>query len=349
MKAAVLVDLRRIEFQDKPKPVIQSGEALIKVEYCGICGSDVHGYQNGIVIPVGTVMGHELTGVVAEVGDGVHHVQPGDRVVVKPSAPCRSCYWCRRGQYSICPKRRKTTIGVNQENDGAFAEYVKVRYPGQMLFKLPSGLQAKEGALAEPFSIALHGVRLSRFKSGDCAMIIGAGMIGLGVLQILKLERISRIIMLEISEERSRVARALGADIVLNPISEGEGLKDRIYELTDGIGADLIFDCAGVPMAFQMSMDCVKSGGQILVIGVYEQKVPFSLWDLLHREIEVKGVFSSYDEFQEVIELLSKGKINTDLFISDVISAKDLVEKGFESLLASKDLIKIIVKMDEWQ
>ena len=97
MKAAVLVDLRRIEFQDKPKPLIQSGEALIKVEYCGICGSDVHGYQNGIVIPVGTVMGHELTGVVAEVGDGVHHVQPGDWVVVKPSAPCRSCYWCRRG------------------------------------------------------------------------------------------------------------------------------------------------------------------------------------------------------------------------------------------------------------
>ena len=180
-------------------------------------------------------------------------------------------------------------------------------------------------------------------------MIIGAGMIGLGVLQILKLERISKIIMLEISEEKSRVARALGADIVLNPISEGDGLKDHIFDLTDGIGADLVFDCAGVPMAFQMSMECVKSGGQILVIGVYEQKVPFSLWDLLHREIEVKGVFSSYDEFQEVIELLSEGKINTDLFVSSVISIKDLVQKGFEPLLASKDLIKIIVRMDEWQ
>jgi threonine dehydrogenase-like Zn-dependent dehydrogenase len=172
-------------------------------------------------------------------------------------------------------------------------------------------------------------------------MIIGAGMIGLGVLQILKLERISKIIVLEISEERSQVARALGADIVLNPISEGEGLKDRIYELTDGIGADLIYDCAGVPMAFQTSMDCVKSGGQILVIGVYEQKVPFSLWDLLHREIEVKGVFSSYDEFQEVIELLSEGKINTDLFISSVISQR-YGEKGLRP--AHSKAIKIIVK-----
>ena len=349
MKAAVLVDLRRIEIQNKPKPVIRSGEALVKVEYCGICGSDVHGYQNGIVIPVGTVMGHEFTGVVAEVGEGVYCVQPGDRVVVKPSAPCRSCYWCRRGQYSICPNRRKTVIGVSPENDGAYAEYARIRYPGQMLFKLPSGLEAKKAALAEPFSIALHGVRLSRFKSGDGAMIIGAGMIGLAVLQLLKLVGSCKIIVLEISEEKSRVARALGADIVLNPISEGEGLRDRIFDLTDGIGADIVFDCAGVPMAFQTCMDCVKSGGQILVIGVYEQKVPFSLWDLLHKEIEVRGVYSSYDEFQEAIELLAKGKINTDLFISNVISAKDLVEKGFEPLLVSKDLIKIMVRMDEWQ
>ena len=349
MKAAVLVGLRRIEIQNKPKPVVESGEVLVKVEYCGICGSDVHGYQNGIVIPVGTVMGHELSGVVSEVGREVYSVRPGDHVVVKPSAPCRSCYWCRKGQYSICPNRRKTVIGVNPENDGAFAEYVRIRYPGQMLFKLPSGLGAKEAALAEPFSVALHGVRLSRFKSGDCVMVIGAGMIGLAVLQLLKLVRTSKVIVLEISEEKSRVAQALGADLVLNPLSEGGGLRDRIFDLTGGIGADMVFECAGVPMAFQTSMDCVKSGGQILVIGVYEQNVPFSLYNLLHREIEVKGVYSSYDEFQEVIELLADGKIDTHLFISDTISAKSLVEKGFERLLASKDLIKIVVRMDEWQ
>src|SRR4030043_241780 len=133
MKAAVLVDLRRIEFQDKPKPMIQSGEVLVKVECWGICGSDVHGYQHGIVIPVGTVMGHEFSGVVAEVGEGVYSVQPGDWVVVKPSAPCLSCYWCRKGQYALCPTRRKTTIGVNPQKDGAFADYVKIQYPGQML------------------------------------------------------------------------------------------------------------------------------------------------------------------------------------------------------------------------
>jgi (R,R)-butanediol dehydrogenase/meso-butanediol dehydrogenase/diacetyl reductase len=291
-------------------------------------------------------MGHEFSGVVAEVGEEVYSVRSGDRVVVKPSAACLSCYWCRRGQYSICPKRGEKIIGLSPDYDGAYAEYVKIWNPRHMLLKLPSALATKEAALVEPLAVALHGVRRSRFEPGDCALVIGAGMIGLGVLQFLRLQGMSKIIVTEISETKSLVARRLGADAVLNPISEGGNLRDRIFDLTGGIGADVVFDCAGVPPAFQNSMDCVKSGGQILVIGVYEQKVPFDPSILLLREIELKGVFSGTNEFKDVINLLDQGKINTDLLISDVISAKDLVEKGFESLVASKDLIKILVKME---
>jgi 2-desacetyl-2-hydroxyethyl bacteriochlorophyllide A dehydrogenase len=347
MKAGVFVALRKIEFQDKPKPLIEPGEVLVKVEYCGICGSDVHAYLNGIVMPVGTVMGHEFSGVVAEVGEDVYMVRPGDRVVVKPSASCLNCYWCRKGQYSLCPKRRGTSIGVSLNNDGAYSEYVRVKEPGQRIFKLPSGLATKEAALIEPLSISLHGVRLSRVRSGDCVLIIGAGMIGLGVIQFLKLEGVRKIIVLEISEKKSRVAREFGADVVLDPISEGEGLKDRILDLTGGIGADVIFDCAGVPPAFQTSMDCIKSGGQVLLIGLHEKPLLLDGLNLLHREIELKGVFSSYNEFREVIHFLAGGKISTDQLISDVIPLADLVEKGFERLLASKDLIKILVRVDE--
>ena len=347
MKAAVLVGLRRMELQEKPKPLIQPGEVLVKVDYCGICGSDVHGYLSGIVIPVGTVMGHEFSGVVAEVGEDVYVVRSGDRVVVKPGASCLSCYWCRRGQFSLCPRRREGIIGVSPGHDGAYAEYVRVRDPGQRLFKLPPGMPAKEAALIEPLSIALHGVRLSRFRSGDCALVIGAGMIGLGVLQFLKMEGLSKVIVLEISEKKARLARSFGADFVLNPISEGEHFKERVIDLTGGIGPDVVFDCAGVPSAFLTSMDCVKSGGQVLVIGLHEQKVPVDFLNLLHREIELKGVFSSYNEFKEVIDLMTLGKINTDSLISDVISLVDIVAKGFERLVGSRDLVKILVRVDE--
>jgi len=347
MKAAALVDLKRIELRDKPKPVIESGEVLVKVAYCGICGSDVHGYLSGIVIPVGTVMGHEFTGVVAKVGKEVDVVRPGDRVAVKPGVSCLSCYWCRRGQFSLCPKRRESIIGVSPGHDGAYAEYVRVRDPGQRLFKLPRGLAMKEAALIEPLSIGLHGVRLSRFRSGDCALIIGAGMIGLGVLQFLKMEGMSRVIVLEISEKKAQLARALGADVVLTSISEGDRLKERLVDLTAGIGVDIVFDCAGVASAFQRSMDCVKSGGQVLVIGLHENRVDLDFLNLLHREIELKGVFGSYNEFKEVIDLLASGKINTDPLISDVISLVDIVEKGFERLIGSHDLVKILVRVDE--
>jgi (R,R)-butanediol dehydrogenase/meso-butanediol dehydrogenase/diacetyl reductase len=149
------------------------------------------------------------------------------------------------------------------------------------------------------------------------------------------MEGTNKIIVLEISEKKGRLARALGADVVLNPISEGEHLKERMIDLTGGIGPDVVFDCAGVPSAFQTSMDCVKSGGQVLVIGLHEQK------------IELKGVFSSYNEFKEVIDLMASGKMNTDLLISDVISLVDIVEKGFEQLLGSRDLVKILVRVGE--
>lgn len=347
MKAPVLIDARKIVFQDKPKPRIESGEVLVKVEYCGICGSDVHAYQNGILYPVGTVMGHEFSGMIAEVGEDVELVRPGDRVAVKPSASCLNCHWCKNGRYSLCPKRRERVIGISPGNDGAFGEYVKIRYPNQMLFKLPPNVTSDQAALAEPLSISFHSVRLSRLNPGDDVLIIGAGMIGLGVLQLLKLEGAGKIIVLEVSEKKSLLARKLGADFVLNPKSERAGLTDHILSLTDEIGPNIVFECAGVPFAFQTSIDYVRSGGQVLVIGLQEKEVPFDAFKLLHKEVELKGVYGSYDEFKDVIKFFEQGKINTEVLISDIISAGDLVERGFERLLTSNDDVKILVRVEE--
>jgi threonine dehydrogenase-like Zn-dependent dehydrogenase len=344
VKVPVLTDLKKIEFIEKQKPEINAGEALVKVEYCGICGSDVHGYQNGIMIPIGTVMGHECSGIVSAVGDAVKNVKPGDRIAVKPMPQCGKCYWCQRGQYSICPEAIESGIGINTDNDGAFAEYVRIRYPEKMLFKLPSNVSFSDAALIEPLATSLHAVRMSRVRSGDCVLILGAGMIGLGTLQFLLLAGAGDIIVIEPSPQKSQLALELGADVVLSPFVEKEELNDEIFKLTNGVGADVVFECAGVPMAFQTCLDYVKSGGQVIVVGINDKDVAFNNFQMVVREIEMKGVLGYYDEFKDVVKHLSCGEIKVEPLISNIISLNKIEEKGFKRLMATKDIVKILVK-----
>lgn len=344
MKVPVFTELQKLEFREKPKPQIKADEVLVKVEYCGICGSDVHGYLNGIMVPLGTVMGHECSGVVAEVGAKVKNFNPGDRVVAKPIAECGECYSCRKGQYSLCKKAFERAIGISPAHDGAYAEYVKIEYPDQMLFKLPPNVTFQEGALVEPLATSLHGVRMSSFKPGDSVVVIGAGMIGLGTIQFLKLGGAGTVIVLEVSEKKAALARDIGADVVLDPNMEGTGLRERIFDLTGGVGADIVYECSGVPFGFQNAMTFVKSGGQVMLVGINDKEVAVNPFMLVLWEIEMKGVLGYYDEFGHVIRFLEQGKINSDTFISAVIPLDDVEEKGFKRLIASKDQVKILVK-----
>jgi threonine dehydrogenase-like Zn-dependent dehydrogenase len=213
-----------------------------------------------------------------------------------------------------------------------------------MLFKLPPNVSLKEAPLVEPLSTSLHSVRLSRFKPGDCVVIIGTGTIGMGLLQFLRLGGAGEIIVVEISEKKSRISKELGADVVLNPNVEEESLIERIHDLTNGIGADIVYECAGVPFAFQNSIQFVKRGGQVMVVGVNEKEVLINTMTMVIKEVEMKGVLGYYDEFKYVIDFFNKKKINTGALISDIISLDELDEKGFKRLIASKDDIKIMVR-----
>jgi (R,R)-butanediol dehydrogenase/meso-butanediol dehydrogenase/diacetyl reductase len=344
MKVPVFVETGKIEFEERPKPEAKAGDVIVKVEHCGICGSDVHAYLNGMTFPVGTVMGHECSGTVATTGPDVENVMVGDRVVVEPGAECKECYWCKRGEYSLCKKAFERAIGTNPAHDGAYAEYVKVEYPDQMLFKLPDNISFAHGALVEPLSTSLHGVRMSSMRPGDRVVVIGAGMIGLGVIQFLKLAGAGRIIALEVSGKKAQIARDLGADIVLDPNVEGEGLRERIFGLTGGIGADVVYECSGVPFGFQNAMFFAKSGGQVMVVGICDKEVPVNALMMVLWEIEMKGVFGYYDEFNYVIDFLSRGKIDADPMISGIVPLPDIEEKGFRRLLSNKDDIKLLVR-----
>ncbi|MGD0485851.1 MAG: alcohol dehydrogenase catalytic domain-containing protein [Syntrophorhabdales bacterium] len=343
MRVATFRDLKKMEVHEKPKPTASDGDVVVKVEYCGICGSDVHGYLNGVMVPLGAVMGHECSGVVAEVGKDVRDFRPGDRVVAKPIAQCGECAPCKRGAYSLCVSAFDRAIGITTTNDGAFAEYVKIEHPREMLFRLPDNVSFEQGALVEPLSTSLHAVRLSRVRPGDSVVVIGAGMIGLGTIQFLKLAGAGRIIALEISETKAGLALKAGADIVLDPLKEGEGLQAHILDLTDGVGAEVVYECSGVPFGFQNAMYFAKSGGQVMIVGIVDKEVAFTPFRMVLTEIEMKAVLGYYDEFDYVIRFLSQGRLNTDILISGIVPLSD-VEKGFDRLLSSRDDVKILVR-----
>ena len=344
MRVPVLKGPRRIEWKDKPKPVVGRGEILVKVECCGICGSDVHAYNEGIAIPAGTVLGHEFTGVVAETGEKVKDFKPGDAVVVKPVPDPETAAGSRKPFLNI-EQLLETAIGISPKHDGAFAEYVKVPYADRMAFHLPPHVSFTEGALVEPLAVSLHGVRLSGLKPGARAVVIGGGMIGLGVIEFLALGGAGRIILVEISSEKGRIAEQLGADAVVNAAGEEERTKEKVLQLTDGIGADIVFECSGAPSALKNSIRYVKRRGQIIVIGLHEAEVPFDFFWMLHWEVEMRGSFAyDYDEFKYVIEFLEKRKLHTEPLITDTIGLNELEEKGLKRMISSRDVVKILVK-----
>ena len=214
-----------------------------------------------------------------------------------------------------------------------------------MLYQLPDSLTFEQGALVEPLATSFHAVRQSRFKQGDTAVVIGAGPIGLGVIQFLKISGAKRILVLEVASQRSHIALKAGADRVINPIEEADNLAEQIVEYTDGLGPHLVYECSGVSAAFHYALNYVRGGGQIMTIGVIEKETPISPKTILLKEAEIRGSMCyTADEFQTVIDLLQVNKINTDLMVSDVIPLDKIEEMGFMRLASSPEAIKILVK-----
>jgi (R,R)-butanediol dehydrogenase/meso-butanediol dehydrogenase/diacetyl reductase len=323
MKAAVFRGIGQVKVIDVPKPEPGVGEVLIRVAYCGICGSDLEAYHLGMYEP-GLIIGHEFAGTIAEVGPDVTGWQVGDRVVVNDAVPCGECVPCREGRLDAC--QSLTLIGVT--HDGAMAEYAKSTVRG--LHRLPDSITLRQGALVEPLSVALHGVRRSRLKAGDHVLVMGAGPIGLLTLQCARLAGARTVVVTEVDTTRAALACRLGAALVLDPTRDNVGVA--VTDLTHGQGPDVIYICTGAPEPFRDAVSLVRKGGQIFVLGVCAEPVEMDFMSVALGDLCIEGSLAGREAFPAAIDLLAQHRVEVDALVSHEIALDEIVTHGFNLL-----------------
>src|SRR5579862_5813214 len=271
MKSLLLKEYLQLEVADFPQPRPDPNEVLIRVAACGICGSDVHGFDgtSGRRIPP-IVMGHEAAGVIAATGAGVARFKVGDRVTFDSTVYCGDCVFCRRGEVNLCDRRE--VIGVScgdYRRHGAFAEYIAI--PERILYHLPETMSFPEAAMLEAVSVALHAVHVTGDMKGQTALVIGAGMIGLLTLQAARAAGAARVMIADIDTTRLNLARSLGVDEAIN--LSGAELTQEILRQTGGFGADVVLEAVGRNETIATAIDCVRKGGTVTLIGNITPKV----------------------------------------------------------------------------
>jgi (R,R)-butanediol dehydrogenase/meso-butanediol dehydrogenase/diacetyl reductase len=344
-KGVVLTGAKQIAIQERPLPEPGQGEGIVKVEICGICGSDLHGWEaGGSVYPLGTLMGHEAVGTVVQVGEGVKTLKAGDKVAVNGFSPCGYCVACRRGLSNACVNNLDRTIGNSDKLDGAFADYIWLPDIELMTAPMPENLSFEEGALTEPLATSVHAVRISQFQVGDTVAVAGAGPIGLLAVQALKVGGAGRIIISQSPGARRELALEFGADEAVNPRDPDNPVGEQVHKITDG-GADVVIECAGVPASFQQCINMARPGGQVILVGVNERETPVLPMKLMLGEIQLKGSLAwTHHDFRIAVDMLASGKIQTKPLLSGTISMADIEEQGFKRLKTDKSLIKVLVK-----
>jgi len=335
MKAAVFHDVCDIRVEDVPYPVVKPDGIIIKVKASGICGTDLLPYRQGV--SDGLIFGHECCGDVVEIGDNVVGVTKGDRVIGMPLDVCRQCSRCKRKQFLHCFDVKM----VGWHIPGAFAEFVSIPHyiENYTVTKLPEDLSYEEGSTVEPLSIALYSVTKAQVQPVDTVVVIGAGMIGLNVIQVLKTMGVSRIIVSERRSKRLEMASQLGADVVVDATKHD--VVSVIKDSGSGREVDVVFECAGLPSTFQQSIDMVRPGGKVALIGVFEQAVSWSPNMAVLKDVTLIGCLG--EDFSGAIDLLQTGKVDTKPLISHEFPL-DQAKEAFDIALEADNAIKVILK-----
>lgn len=324
MKALLLSEYKKLELTDIPQPDIGPEDVLVQVQACGICGSDIHGWDgsSGRRVPP-LVMGHEASGVVAAAGKDVKQFSEGNRITFDSTVWCGKCNYCLSGRPNLCDNRMVLGVSCGDyRRYGCFAEYVSV--PARICCQLPDSLPFEHAALIEAVSVAVHAANRTPVSLGDTAVVVGSGMIGLLVIQAIKQKGCSRVIATDLNAQRLEVAKKLGADVTIN-VSE-EDATAKVQEVTNGRGADVALEVVGATTTIQSAIDCTRKGGSVTIVGNLAPTIELPLQSVVTRELNIFGSCASAGEYPACVDLLAAGMIQ----VEDMITAKAPLEEGHD-------------------
>jgi NADPH2:quinone reductase len=315
MRAAVWEEPGRLSIEERPDPEPGRGEIVVRVAACGMCGTDLHIADGEFPpTPYPIVPGHEFAGSVAAVGEGVEELSEGDLVAVDPSLFCGHCDFCRIQRGNLC----QNWNAIGDTVDGAFAELV--RAPARNAYRLPEGIDGRAGALVEPISCAVHGLRRLAPEPGEALLITGAGTMGLILLQLARRDGAARVVVVDRNEERLKRATELGAAAVHTSVADA---RDEVV-----LGFDSVIDATGVAQVIEEGLGAVRRGGKLMVFGVApdDARVPISPFRVYNDEITVLGSMAVLYTFQPAIELLKAGAVDADALITHGFALEDFGE-----------------------
>ncbi|MDO4782457.1 MAG: NAD(P)-dependent alcohol dehydrogenase [Capnocytophaga felis] len=342
MKVAVMNGIGKMGYTEREIPTPKDNEVLVKLEYVGICGSDLHYYETGrigdYIVKPPFVLGHEPGGTVVEVGKDVKHLKVGDRVSLEPGKTCGHCEFCRRGEYNLCPD---VVFFATPPVDGVFLEYVA--HEADLCFKLPDNVDTMAGALIEPLTVGFHAANQGGAHAGQTALVFGSGCIGLVSMMALKAVGLSKVYVVDVMQKRLDKALELGATGVIN--AKEEDVLEVVKELTDGHGMDLVIETAGLELTTRQAIYAAKKGANIVLVGYSqsgEMTLPMSL--ALDKELTFKTVFRYRHIYPMAIDAVASGKVNLKGIITNVFDFDDIQNAMDSSVHDKANIVKSIVK-----